>query len=52
MVNGIRASNPRGLDKGHGSKFRAAPGFDKKRLKKAGGHIGRNVVNKTIVRKH
>ena len=35
----------------------SAPEFDKKHLKKAGGHIGRNFVNitinmKTIVRKH
>ena len=34
----------------------SAPEFDKKHLKKAGGHIGRNVVNitvkmKSIVRK-
>ncbi len=50
---------PRGFNKGRSSKFRKGsvkvPKFDK-HLKKAGGHIGRNVVEitinmKTIVRK-
>ena len=48
MVNGIRASDPFGLNKGRDSKFRVAPEFDKKHPKKARGHIGRNVVNITI----
>ena len=50
MANGIRTVDPRGFNKGRSSKFRD------KHLKKAGGHIGRNVVEitikmKTIVRK-
>ena len=53
MANGIRTGDPRGFN-----KFRSSvkvPEFDK-HLKKAGGHIGRNVVEitikmKTIVRK-
>ena len=57
MVNGIRARDPRGLNKGRGSKFRIGSEFDQKHLRKAGGDISRNVVNitqmmKTIVRKH
>ena len=55
MANGIRTGNPRGFNKGRSLKFREDPEFDK-HLKKAGGHIGRNVVEitikmKTIVRK-
>ena len=45
MANGFRTGDPRGFNKGHSSK-----------LKKAGGHVDRNVVEvtiniKTIVRK-
>ena len=55
MANGIRTGDPRGFNKGHSSKFVKVPEFGK-HLKKAGGHIGRNVVEitikmKTIVRK-
>ena len=52
MANGIRTGESHGFNKGRSSvKFRE---FDK-HLKKAGGHIGRNVVEisikmKTIVR--
>ena len=42
MVNKIRASNPSGLNKGHGSKF------NKKHLEKARGYISWNIVNITI----
>ena len=51
MANGIRTGDPRGFNKGRSSV--KVPEFDK-HLKKAEGHIGRNVVEikmKTIVRK-
>ena len=51
MVSGMRTGYLRGLNKGLGSKFRdykKVPESDKKYLKKAGGHIGRNVVLITI----
>ena len=48
MFNGIRASNPHGLDKGHGLKFCVGSEFDKRHLKKARRHITQNVVNITI----
>ena len=53
MANGIRTGDPRGFNKGRSTV--KVPEFDK-HLKKAGGHIGRNVVEitikmKTIVRK-
>ena len=47
MANRIRRSDPRGFNKGRRSKFREVPRFDK-HLKKAGGHIGRNVMEITI----
>ena len=47
MANGIRTGDPRGFNKGCSSKFREGSEFDK-HLKKAGGHIGRNVVEITI----
>ena len=46
MANGIRTGDPRGLNKGRSSKFREGFRVKKKHLKKAGGHIGRNVVEK------
>ena len=52
MANGIRTGDPRGFNNEHSSKFR-----DGSRVRqKAGGHIGRNVVEiiikmKTIVQK-
>ena len=45
MANGIRTGNPRGFNKVRSSM--KVPKFDK-HLKKAGGHIGRNVVEITI----
>ncbi len=55
MANRIRTGDPRGFNKGRSSKSVKVPEFDK-HLKKAGGHIGRNVIEitikmKTIVRK-
>ena len=47
MANGIRTGDPRGFNKGRSSKSVKVPEFDK-HLKKAGGHIGRNVVEMTI----
>ena len=44
MANGFRTDDLRGFNKGRSSKFHA---FDK-HLKKAGGHIGRHVVEITI----
>ena len=51
MANGIRTDDPSGYNKGRSSKFREGS-----RVRKAGGHIGGNVVEitikmKTIVRK-
>ena len=53
MVNGIRASDPRRLNKGRGSKFRVSPRVrqeteENEHLRKSGGYIGQNVVNITI----
>ena len=45
MANEIRTDDPRGFNKGRSSV--KVPEFDK-HLMKAGGHIGRNVVEKTI----
>ena len=50
MVNGIRTSNPRGLNKGHGLKFRVGSQVQQTPEE------SRNIVNitikmKTIVRK-
>ncbi len=50
MANGIRTGDPCGFNKGRSLKF-------EKHLKKAGGDIGRNIVEitikmKTIVQKH
>ena len=55
MANGIRTGDPHGFNKGHSLSSMKVPEFDK-HLKKARGHIGRNVVEitikmKTIVRK-
>ena len=55
MANGFRTGDPRGSNKGRSSKFHEDPDLYKY-LKKAGGHISRNVVEitikmKTIVRK-
>ena len=55
MANGIRTGDPSGFNKGRSSKFREGSEFDK-HLKKARGHIDRNVVEiaikiKTIVPK-
>ena len=55
MANRIRTGDPSGFNKGHSLKFRVGSKFDK-HPKKAGGHIGQNVVEimvkmKTIVRK-
>ena len=55
MANGIRTGDLRGFNKGRSSKFRVGSEFDNY-MKKAGGHIGRNVMEitikmKTIVRK-
>ena len=55
MANRIRTGHPRGFNKGHSSKFREGSRV-RHHLKKAGGHIGWNVVEitikmKTIVRK-
>ena len=48
MANGIRTGDRRSFNKGRSLKFREGfPEFDK-HLKKAGGHIGRNVVEITI----
>ena len=47
MANGIRTGDPRGFNKGRSSKFRVGSEFDK-HLKKAGGHIGRNIMEITI----
>ena len=55
MANGIRTGDTRGFNKGRSSKFRE--GFRvRQTAEKAGGHIGRNVVEiaikiKTIVQK-
>ena len=48
MVNGIWASDPRGLNNGRGLSSVYALKFYKKYLKKPGRHFGRNVVNITI----
>ena len=48
MANGIRTGEPRGFNKERSSV--KVPNFDK-HLKKAGGHIGRNVVEITIKKK-
>ena len=45
MANGIRTGDPRGFNKVRSSV--KVPEFDK-HLKKAGGHIGRNIVEITI----
>ena len=55
MANGIRTGDPRDSIKDVVGSSKKFSGFDK-HLKKAGGHIGRNVVEitikmKTIVRK-
>ena len=55
MANGSRTGDPRGINKGRSSKFREGYRV-RQHLKKAGGYIGRNVVEitikiKTIVRK-
>ena len=55
MVNEIRTGDLRGLNKGRSTKFRVGSQV-RQHLKKAGGHIDRNVVEiiikiKTIVRK-
>ena len=55
MANGIRKGDPRGFIKDVVRSSEKVPEFDK-HLKKAGGHIGRNVVEitikmKTIVKK-
>ena len=53
MANGIKTGDPRWLNKGRSSKFHEGFNFNK-HLKKAGGHIGWNVVEiamKTIVQK-
>ena len=47
MANGIRTGDPRGLNKGCSRSSVKVPEFDK-HLKKAGGHIGRNIVEITI----
>ena len=46
MAKGIRTGDPRGFNKGRSSKFREGSRFRQKYLKKAGGHVGRNVVKK------
>ena len=62
MANGIRTGDPVGFNKGHSSKFRGGSRIRQKpvkwfkHMKKAGGHLGRNVLEitikmKTIVRK-
>ena len=48
MVNEIGTIYPRGLNKGFGSKFFVVGEFDKKNLKKAEGHISRNVDEDNI----
>ncbi len=45
MANGIRTDDPSGFNKGRSSV--KVPEFDK-HLKKAGGYIGRNVMEITI----
>ena len=47
MANEIRTGDNRVFNKGRSSKFHEVPEFDK-HLKKAGGYIGRNVVEITI----
>ena len=47
MANEIRTGDPRGLKKDLVRSSVKVPKFDK-HLKKAGGHIGRNVVEITI----
>ena len=55
MANGIRASKPRGLNKGSGFKFCVGSRVRQETLKRAGGHISWNVIitikMKTIVQK-
>ena len=55
MANGIKTGDPRGFNKGRSSKFREGSRV-RQTPEKAGGHIGRNLVEitiktKTIVRK-
>ena len=47
MANGIRTSNPRGVNKRRSSKFRV-DSRARQTTKKAGGYIGRNFVEITI----
>ena len=47
MADRIRTGDPRGFNKGRSLKFREGSWFDKN-LKKAGGHIERNVVEITM----
>ena len=47
MVNGIRASEPSGLNKECGLKFHVGS-WVRQHMKEAGGHISQNIVNITL----